>query len=167
MTREGEIRRFAKDVLPQARFIFDNYKVKPNDITLDEEGNLSEGEDGEVDYFSFFSSHEKVALKPESNFKGIRSFLHTLPIDYYILLQEGFEKRKEFEHTNYIYVRNIPLLSEKKTFKSKAMPVKTIRIEDVYRCVDRGEAEALLRDPYAENEMIKLLEARYGQIDDL
>ena len=38
------------------------------------------------DYFSFFSSHEKVILKPESNFKNLRQFMEFLPIDYYILL---------------------------------------------------------------------------------
>ena len=26
--REGEIRKFAKDVMPEARFLFDNYKVQ-------------------------------------------------------------------------------------------------------------------------------------------
>jgi hypothetical protein len=43
------------------------------------------------DYFSFFSSHEKVILKPESNFKNLRQFMEFLPIDYYILLQDGYE----------------------------------------------------------------------------
>jgi hypothetical protein len=46
--------------------------------------------DDDNDYFSFFSSHEKIILKPESNFKNMRSFLVNLPIDYYILLQSGF-----------------------------------------------------------------------------
>lgn len=64
------------------------------------------------DYFSFFSSHENIILRPESNFKGLRSFLTHLPIDYYILLQQGFDSvsRPEFEPTNYIYTENIPLI---------------------------------------------------------
>jgi hypothetical protein len=47
------------------------------------------------------------------------------------------------------------------------MPVKTILYEDIYRCVDRGEAEAMLQDAYAEDEMIRHLGERYGEIEDL
>ena len=47
--------------------------------------------DEDNDYFSFFSSHEKIILKPESSFKNMRSFLVNLPIDYYILLQNGYQ----------------------------------------------------------------------------
>jgi hypothetical protein len=66
----------------------------------------------EEDIFSFFSSHENIVLKPESSFKGLRGFLKTLPIDYYILLQDGYEKKKpnSFKHTNYIMFRDFPLL---------------------------------------------------------
>ena len=61
---------------------------------------------------------------------------------------------------------NLPLLSKKKTFFSKTEPVKTILFEDIYRCVDRNEAESLLFDPYAEEELIRHLQDRYGLIDD-
>jgi len=39
--------------------------------------------------------------------------------------------------------------------------------EDVYRCVDRKEAEIMLQDPYAEEELIRHLQDRYGLIDDM
>ena len=104
-------------------------------------------------YFSFFHSHENIILKPESNFKGLRSFLTHLPIDYYILLQQGFDERSEeednFGRTNYMYVENIPLLSKKKTYFKKSSPIKTITMEDVYKCSSRFEGEQLLEDPYA------------------
>lgn len=55
-----------------------------------------EEEDSENDNFSFFSSHENIILKPESSFKTLRSFLVHLPIDYYILLQEGYQQKRPF-----------------------------------------------------------------------
>ena len=73
------------------------------------------------DYFSFFNSHESIILKPESTFKGLRSFLVNLPIDYYILLQDGYKEKslqtpeERFVKTNYIYMNHVPLLQKKKT----------------------------------------------------
>jgi hypothetical protein len=100
--REGEIKEFAKSIMPKPRFIFDNYKVSEDlfsqtaasttpipDLGEDNSGAENKADD-DNDYFSFFSSHEKIILKPESNFKNMRSFLVNLPIDYYILLQSGF-----------------------------------------------------------------------------
>ena len=52
-----------------------------DEIAVPDEGKAEE----ENDYFSFFSSHEKIILKPESSFKNMRSLLVSLPIDYYIL----------------------------------------------------------------------------------
>jgi hypothetical protein len=63
-------------------------------------------------------------------------------------------------------MQNVPLLSKKKTFYTKNEPVRTILYEDIYRCVDRREAEQLLQDPYAEEELIRHLQERYGLIDD-
>ena len=92
------------------------------------------------DYFSFFSSHENIILKPESNFKGLRTFLTHLPIDYYILLQEGYDSQQmetpqdsDLETTNYIYCENIPLIKmkEKKHFKTSSL-FQTIMLEDLY-----------------------------------
>ena len=106
----GQIKQFAANVVPKPRFIFDNYKVQTDlfsDIKApDTESECEEFEeeltDNELvpqdlqqmrlqkkhdeDYFSFFNSHENIILKPESSFKGLRSFLVNLPIDYYILL---------------------------------------------------------------------------------
>ena len=82
-----------------------NDLFKPNDSvadpfikSLDEADKPSEdfkeqtksAEEEDDDFFSFFSSHEKIIMKPESSFKNLRSFLVSLPIDYYILLQDGF-----------------------------------------------------------------------------
>lgn len=39
-------------------------------------------------------------------------------------------------------------------------------MEDLYRCVDRREAEQLLQDSYAEDELLMHLEERYGAIQD-
>lgn len=78
--RMGEIKKFATDVMPKSRFIFDRYKV-------DEEADTAAGE-GE-DYFSFFGSHEQAILKPESSFRNLHELMTNLPIDYYILFQEG------------------------------------------------------------------------------
>ena len=123
------------------------------------------------DYFSFFKSHENIILKPESNFKGLRTFLTHLPIDYYILLQEGYNDRSRdsssFEPSQYIYCDNIPLLHLKKTtYFKKSSPVRTIALEDVYKCSSRYEAEQLLEDPYAVTEMIRHLSERYGEIEE-
>ena len=39
-------------------------------------------------------------------------------------------------------------------------------MEDIYRCVDRREAEALLSDTYAEDELVRLLSDRYGAVEE-
>ena len=86
----------------------------------------------------------------------MRSFLVNLPIDYYILFQNGYQNaQKDFDKTNFVYMQNVPLLSKKKTFYTKNEPVKTILFEDIYRCVDRKEAEQILLDAYAEEELIR------------
>ena len=89
----GEIKQFASNSVPKPRYIFDNYKVDDDLFAREEDNSDSELSEKEVseqeedeDIFSFFSSHENIVLKPESSFKGLRSFLKTLPIDYYILL---------------------------------------------------------------------------------
>ena len=186
--RMDEIRQFAANVVPKPRFIFDNYKV--DDVKYADDEDLSELSDSEKverdeiakkeqqkhdnDYFSFFNSHENIILKPESNFKGLRSFLTHLPIDYYILLQEGYDDKSKTENadgfpaatTNYLYVENIPLLSEQKTYFKKTSPIRTILLEDIYKCSNRFEAERLLEDPYAVEEMIRHLSSRYGEIEE-
>ena len=120
------------------------------------------------DYFSFFSSHENIILKPESNFKGLRSFLTHLPIDYYILLQEGYDKDRVEERvpTNYIYVENIPLLNKIKSTENKKEKVQTVLMKDLYKCATKFEANQILKDPYALEEMIKHLTKLYGEIEE-
>lgn len=90
----------------------------------------------------------------------------TLPIDYYILLQDGYEQKTDFIKTNYIMLHNIPLFSKQQTYFKQTSPIKTTLLNDVHRCTDRQQAENLLNDSYAENEVIRLLESRYGEIDD-
>ena len=67
--RMGEIKKFAQDVIPESRFIFDRY---PLDGEAAPEGT-SETPAQEDDYFSFFGSHEQAILKPESSFKNVSS----------------------------------------------------------------------------------------------
>jgi len=103
-------------VIPKPRFIFDSYKgdeVAPAADSGDTaELQIAAQKKHDNDYFSFFNSHENIILKPESNFKGLRTFLTHLPIDYYILLQQGYSKsEKMFQESNFIYCQNIPLLS--------------------------------------------------------
>mmetsp|Transcript_8511 Transcript_8511/g.14332 ORF Transcript_8511/g.14332 Transcript_8511/m.14332 type:complete len:271 (+) Transcript_8511:690-1502(+) len=77
----GEIKKFAQDVIPHSSFIFDDYKIS-DDPSFSKKQN---------EYFSFFSSHEQVLLRPESNFSNIQELMNFLPIDYYILLQKGYK----------------------------------------------------------------------------
>lgn len=65
--RLGEIRQFAEEVIPKPRFLFDAYKTTESAVTQEP----TEKED----YFSFFNSHEKVILRPESTFKNVRLVL--------------------------------------------------------------------------------------------
>jgi hypothetical protein len=53
------------------------------------------------------------------------------------------------------------------TYFKGSDPVKTVLFEDVYKCKDRLEAERLLDDDTAETELIRHLQERYGQIEDL
>ena len=95
-----------------------------------------------------------------------------MPIDYYILLQDGYrEKSKQtneerFIKTNYVYMENVPLLQKKETYFKSSKSVKTILFEDIYRCTDRTQAEEILSDQYAEEELTRHLQDRYGLIED-
>ena len=133
--RMGEIQKFAENAVPQPRFLFDNFKVDPNDLNQaadsEEESDLSDAEQAldtdkedsasgykDNDYFSFFSSHQSIILKPESSFKSLQGFLTHMPIDYYVLFAnedtwgqtaETKEKTGVFDTTNYIIFDNLPL----------------------------------------------------------
>lgn len=65
-----------------------------------------------------------------------------------------------------MYAQNVPLLGKKKTFFKSKDPVKTYFYEDIYRAVDRREAEAMLEETFAEEELISHLQTNYGQIED-
>ena len=105
----GEIKKFADEVIPKSRFIFDKYKIDPAPKST---------EDQENDYFSFFGSHEQAILKPESNFKNLYELMTYLPIDYYILLQRGYDKKlskskmfkKSNQRTNLVMFNGLPVL---------------------------------------------------------
>ena len=61
----------------------------------------------------------------------------------------------------------MPLLVDKETFfKTKTPKVKTIRLEDIYRCLDRREAEEMLNDTFAEEALVDHLSKKYGTIKD-
>ena len=81
--RMGEIKKFAEDVIPKSRFIFDRYSVDSK--------NEKDAPEQEEDYFSFFGSHEQAILKPESSFRNLHELMTNLPVDYYILFQAGEE----------------------------------------------------------------------------
>ena len=84
--REGEIKEFADYVIPKSKFIFDNYKVTDDDILSGETKENTDEDKADDSFFSFFASHERIIMKPESSFKNLREMLVQLPIDYYILL---------------------------------------------------------------------------------
>ena len=43
--------------------------------------------------------------------------------------------------------------------------VKTILYEDLYKCLDKYEADDLLDESYAEDTMLKHVSDRYGEIE--
>jgi hypothetical protein len=91
-----------------------------------------------------------------------------LPVDYYILLQDGFDQSPQppLEKTNYILYHNLPLLVRKRSYLNQQTEiVKNITFEEVARSLDRAEAEALLHDPFAQDELLRHLQAKFGPID--
>lgn len=168
--RLGEIRQFAQEVIPKPRFLFDQYKTSESqlDISDSEEITEEQAKKPEEDYFSFFSSHEKVILKPESNFKNLRQFMEFLPIDYYILLQEGYDEVREPVKSNHVFYTNLPLLVKKRSYlKEKTDIIKNITFEDILRCLDKHEAEKILSDTFAQEELVDHLSKHYGSIKQL
>eukprot|EP00347_Sterkiella_histriomuscorum_P022335 403330842 len=166
--RMDEIRQFANEVIPKPRFIFDRYqtsltnpKGSDSEISVEESAKNNTNEE----YFSFFSSHEKVILRPESNFKNLRQFMHFLPIDYYILLQKNFETESHFKETNYILFRNLPLLNKRKN-PSGLNVVRPVLHLDIVNSTSKEEAGRILNDEMASEELLSHLEKRFGQIEN-
>ena len=91
-----------------------------------------------------------------------------LPIDYYILLQEGFEKTIEPEKTNYVFYSNMPLLVKKRSYlKQSTEIIKNVTYEDVMKCLDKNEAESILLDPLAKDEVHTHIEKNFGKIQEI
>lgn len=168
----GEIKKFAHEAIPESRFIFDRYDIEEEGADITEEP--------EQDYFSFFGSHEQTILKPESNFRNLHELMTYLPIDYYVLLQRGYQKSQatgeaaadggeakvyssSIPRTNMVMFNNLPVLEKKSTFyDKKAHIVKALTYDDVYRCLGKAEAKRKLNDPLAEDELTRLLTEYYG-----
>ena len=102
-----------------------------------------------------------------------------LPIDYYILLQKGYDREKDdpskagplsdsellksFPRTNLLMFRNLPIFSKKNTFYNKTSKfIKAVTFEDVYRCLEKSEAKKMLTDTTAEAELQKWLKEYFG-----
>lgn len=160
--RMGEIKKFADGVIPESKFIFDRYNVE-NDEQIQKDDN----KDGGDDYFSFFGSHEQAILKPESNFQNLHELMTYLPIDYYVLLQKGYRKPKQFKRTNMIMFNNLPVITKKSSIYSKTAKVfKALTYEDIQRCLQRSDALQILSETYSEREMQRLLVKYFsGKID--
>ena len=90
---------------------------------------FEEQSESNLDYFSFFQSHDKVLLKPESNFVNIKKFMNFLPVDYYVLLQNNFETKAKFKESNYVMFQNMPLLQPAKSGFGEKM--KQVTYEDL------------------------------------
>ena len=70
-----------------------------------------------------------------------------LPIDYYILLQEGFQKSPKPKPSNHVFFMNLPLLVKKRSYlKQSTEIIKNVTFEDVMRCLDKNESEQLLNN---------------------
>jgi hypothetical protein len=106
-------------------------------------------------------------LKPESSFKNLHELLTYLPIDYYILLQQGYKGKKfnflKQRRTNMVMFNNLPVLQQKSTFYNKNQKiVKALTYEDVNRALEKQEAKSMLESRLAEQEMQALIEKYYG-----
>ena len=62
--------------MPRSRFLFDEYGEQDHSL--------------KSNYFSHFAE-PKTLERPEQNFKSISEMLTFIPLDYYVLLEEGFE----------------------------------------------------------------------------
>ena len=65
--------------------------------------------------------------------------------------------------SNLIMFNNLPVLHKKSTFYNKnSRIIKAIAFEDIFRCLEKADAKKMLNDPYAEQEMKRLLTEYYG-----
>lgn len=117
------------------------------------------------DYFSFFSSHEKLLLRPEKSFKHLRSFIKYLPVDYYVLLQENFDTKTSFVESNYVMFKQLPLITRNLT-KFQKYVYRQLIYEDISRCTEFKEIEEILNEEYAIEELKQQLN-RYGEVEGI
>ena len=115
------------------------------------------------DYFSFFSSHEKLLLRPEKSFKHLRSFIKYLPVDYYVLLQENFSTKTSFVESNYVMFKQLPLITRNLT-KFQKYVYRQLIYEDISRCTEFKEIEEILNEEYALEELKQQL-SKYGEVE--
>lgn len=67
--------------------------------------------------------------------------------------------------SNMIMFSGLPVLNKKTTmFNKNSRSFKALTFEDIQRCLDRSDAVDLLSDPYAANEMTRLLTQYYGAV---
>jgi hypothetical protein len=63
---------------------------------------------------------------------------------------------------------NLPLLSKKRSYlKQSTDIVKNVTFEDIIRCLDKNEAETLLLDQFASDELKQHLTTMYGPLRDM
>lgn len=60
----------------------------------------------------------------------------------------------------------MPLLAKRQTYFKSTNGVKTIFLDDVYKCRDRAEATDLLGDTFAEDTLVSHLETKFGAISE-
>jgi hypothetical protein len=117
------------------------------------------------DYFSFFSSHEKLLLRPEKSFKHLRKFIKYLPVDYYVLLQENFDTKTKFVESNYLMFKNLPVISRNLTNFKKYMN-RQLTYEDITRCTDFNDIKNLINEELSIDEL-KFQLGKYGPVEDV
>ena len=62
----------------------------------------------------------------------------------------------------------MPLLVKKRSYiKEKTDIIKNITFEDIMRCLDKNEAEGLLCDTFAQEELIDHLKKQYGPVKNM
>jgi fructose-1-phosphate kinase PfkB-like protein len=59
------------------------------------------------------------------------------------------------------------LAKKRSSLDGKVDIVKNIAYEDLMRCLDKNEAESILQDEFAEQELIKHISTKYGPVREL
>ena len=132
------------------------------------EDNLAQNqkqEKQEEDYFSFFSSTERILMKPEASFQGIRQHMEQLPTDFCLLFEDGYDKLEPgsmFNKSNYVFAVGLPILKQVETYFKNSIKVKQLVYKDLINCSDKQEVNSLLENTFTKDELKKHLGTRYG-----